>query len=70
MRIVEALASAPAGVLLCGVVCVVTGQWLSYLADVHREKAHTRRVELAVRGTKSRDREAVVRACGEGRLRR
>jgi hypothetical protein len=65
MKTLEALATAPEGVLFIGIVCVLVGWWLRFRTNVLRENSRTRRLELAIRETKSEHREAVIRACLE-----
>ncbi|WP_214108298.1 hypothetical protein [Acrocarpospora catenulata] len=65
MKTLEALSTAPEGVLFAGIVCVLVGWWLRFRTTVHQEDSRTRRLELAIRETKSEHREAVIRACTE-----
>lgn len=44
-------------------VCEIGRKWLRFRESTDREAEHTRRVALAMEGTHSRDRTAVVRAC-------
>ncbi|WP_329423713.1 hypothetical protein OG339_24740 [Streptosporangium sp. NBC_01495] len=64
MKTLEALATAPEGVLFIGIVCVLVG-WLRFRTNAYREDSRTRRLELSIRETKSEHREAVIRACLE-----
>lgn len=52
---------------LCLTVCGLGKRWLRYRENTQQEAEHTRRVALAVQGTDSRDRAAVVRACAQRR---
>jgi hypothetical protein len=56
------LALAP---LLLTAVCGVLRGWISHRTTVRHEVEATRRVQLAVGGTSSTERAAVVRACAE-----
>ncbi|MEO7196815.1 MAG: hypothetical protein ABIZ05_18660 [Pseudonocardiaceae bacterium] len=51
--------------LLITAVCGVLRGWISHRTAVRHEEEATRRVRLAVSGTSSTERAAVVRACAE-----
>jgi hypothetical protein len=59
----EKLTLVPAVLLLCRLAHTAAAQWLSHRTAMHRENAYNHRVEIAVRGTESEHREAIVRAC-------
>lgn len=46
-------------------VCGVVRRWISHRTTLRHEALATRRVQLAVGGTSSTERAAVVRACAE-----
>jgi hypothetical protein len=52
-------------VLLISAVCGVLRAWISHRTAIRHEAEATRRVRLAVGGTSSPERAAVVRACAE-----
>ncbi len=54
-----------AGVVLITAGCGVLRRWITHCTAVRHEAQATRRVELAVGGTSSAQRAAVVRACAE-----
>lgn len=51
--------------LLLTAACGVLRRWITHRTDVRHETEATRRVQLAVDGTSSAERAAVVRACAE-----
>ncbi len=51
--------------LLVTAVCGVLRGWITHCTTVRHEAEATRRVQLAVDGTNSTERAAVVRACAE-----
>jgi hypothetical protein len=51
--------------LLITAVCGMVRRWISHRTTVWYEAQATRRVQLAVGGTSSTERAAVVRACAE-----
>lgn len=63
MRTLQALAVSPESMFVLVIVYAFGCRLFSYLAAVRKENAHTRRVEVALRNTKSEHRGAVVRAC-------
>lgn len=54
-----------ASVILLTAVCGVVRHWISHRTTVRHEAQATRRMQLAVDGTSSSERAAVVRACAE-----
>lgn len=52
-------------VLLVTAVCGVLRSWITHRTAVRHEVEATRRMQLAVGGTRSPERAAVVRACAE-----
>ncbi len=52
-------------VLLITAVCGVLRSWITHCTAVRHEAEATRRAQLAVEGTNSTNRAAVVRACAE-----
>lgn len=71
MAVFDALGALAGGTsgfaVLCLTVCEMGRRWLRYRESMQREAEHTRRVALAMQGTHSRDRAAVVRACARQR---
>lgn len=51
--------------LLLTAVCGVLRGWITHRTTVRHEAEATRRVQLAIGGTRSTERAAVVRACAE-----
>ncbi|MGH3975393.1 MAG: hypothetical protein ACRDS9_18995 [Pseudonocardiaceae bacterium] len=52
-------------VVLITAVCGVLRSWISHCTTIRHEAESTRRAQLAVDGTDSTERAAVVRACAE-----
>jgi hypothetical protein len=52
-------------VLLITAVCGVLRAWITHRTTIQREAEATQRVQLAVGGTSSTERAAVVQACAE-----
>lgn len=52
-------------VVLITAVCGVLRSWISHRTTIRHEAESTRRAQLAVDGTDSTERAAVVRACAE-----
>jgi hypothetical protein len=63
MGTLEALAASPGWVLVVVVVGTFGRPLLACLVVIYQERAHTRRIEAAVRNTRSEHRGGIVRAC-------
>lgn len=64
MWTLETIAANPDCMLVVAVVYALGCRVLRCATWMYQERAHTRRIEAAVRDTRSKDRGGVVRACG------